>query len=284
MSVALVPSVIGGAAAAASSAAMVQNILAGIDPSAAGVDPTTIYAKDVGGFEFDYIGEERVEAGTEISEHYSEDNSFMQDHIAVKPSVIIMRGFVAEQAYNKTTIVPELLALATALTPVTPYIGKYSPGAAAAMGQAVTQTVSILQSLAQIQNLYGSVSKVLGGLAGTQVTKVRAAYNTLDALRISGAPFAVVTPWATFGDPGTSGDPNVQLPHGLMMIESMVLVAPEDTRGWADIVVRLKEIRVAPSLAVVKQDNARGSQAPTFNGTIGGDTILGFALSGTPGY
>jgi hypothetical protein len=47
----------------------------------------------------------------------------------------------------------------------------------------------------------------------------------------------------------------------LMMIENLVMVSPEDTRGWADIIVRLKEIRVAPSLVPAIQDNSRAPGA-----------------------
>lgn len=281
MSLASITPIIGGAQAAVSSAATIANIIAGLSPSLTGLDACAILAKDIGGFEFDYIGEERVEAGTDITEHYSEDNTFMQDHIAVKPTIITMRGFAAEQSVSRTAILPALSALATALTPVTPYINKYSPGTAAAMVNATSQTETILQALSQIQNLFGSVAK-LTGILGRGTPKVQLAYINLDALRTCGFPFAVVTPWATFGDATTNPIPtagsinsngivlpssaNVPAIHGPMMIEHLTMVSPEETRGWADIVVRLKEIRVAPSLSVARMGNTRNNQTPTFNG------------------
>lgn len=259
MSVTLIPSfvpqVVGGAQAAVSSAATVANILAGLLPPVTATDALNKLNKDISGFAFDYIGEERLEAGTEITDHYSETNEFMQDHIAVKPAFVVMRGFVAEQTVNKAAFLPTLTALATALTPITPYLGQYSPGAAALMGQAVNQTTQIIQQISRISSLYGSASKLISAARG--LTKVQQAFNTLDELRTSGVPFVVVTPWATFGARDTLGN----LPHGLMMIENLVMVAPEETRGWADIVVRLKEIRVAPSLLTQVQDNARAPGA-----------------------
>ncbi len=244
--------------AAVSSANIVKNILAGLVPSVAGISAVEQLAKDIGGFQFDYIGEERLEAGSEITTHYSESNQFMQDHRALKPTVLIMRGFVAETVFNKRSIIGSILSLSSALGTVQPYLGQYSPGTAAKMQEAVTQTDQIVNQLAQIGNIGGSIVKLVGSFSQT---KVRAAYNKLDALRQSEIPFAVVTPWATFGDNPSNG-------HGPMMIENLVLVSPEESRGLADIVVRLVEIRTAPSLLPTTQDNARGSQVPTINGTV----------------
>lgn len=262
MSIALVPTAIGGASAVVSSAAIIKNILAGLVPSASGLDAIAVLAKDIGGFEFDYIGEERLEAGVEITKHYTESNKFMQDHRAVQPTVIMMRGFKSEVALSKTATIPLLTALASSLAPVTPYLGRYSPGTAAKMNAAVNQTDQILNQLAQIASVGGSIAKLVGVVPGT--TQIEQAYNKLDALRNSGTAFAVVTPWATFGD--VTVPPS---PHGPMMIEHMVLVGPEETRSWTDIVVRLVEIREAPSIVVSTLDNARGSELPAYNGAVG---------------
>ena len=253
----LIPAALGGAQAAASSANTIKNILAGLVPSLSGIDAISRRNKDIDGFEFDYAGERRLEAGTEITDHYTESNLFMQDHVAVKPTRITLRGFVAETAYNRKSLLPSLLALSSALTPVTPYIGKYSPGASAKMLSVVSQTDAIINQLAQIQGIFGSASKLIGLLP--QSTKVQKAYNTLDSLRTGGASFIVVTPWATFGDPKKPR-------HGPMMIENLIMTEPDDTTGWCDVVVLLKEIRMAPSLTATTLDDARGSQLPAIGG------------------
>jgi hypothetical protein len=133
------------------------------------------------------------------------------------------------------------------------------------MANAINQTDQILNQLAQISTIGGSIAKLIGFIP--QTTQVQQAYNKLDALRNSGTAFAVVTPWATFGDITVPASP-----HGPMMIESMQLVSPEDTRSWADIIVRLVEIREAPSLVVSTLDNSRGSQLPAYNGAVGAST------------
>lgn len=262
----IVPVGIGGAQAAVSTAAQLANLAAGFAPTRVGLDIITKLAKDIKGFEFDYIGEERIEAKTEITDHYNASNQFMQDHCSVRPSIITMRGYVAENALNKNRILPFLTAALSALTPITPYLGTYSPGSAAAMADAVSQTEQVIQQLARVQAIYGAAQKLLqtvGKLPGAP-SKVQQAYNALDDMRIGGTTFAVVTPWATFGETLANGSQ----PHGPMMIESLVMVAPELTRGWADIVVTLKEIRVAPSIMPAVMDNARGGGPLTANGNV----------------
>lgn len=245
--------------AAASSANIVKNILAGLVPSVAGLSAVEQLAKDIGGFQFDYLGEERIEAGAEITTHFSEDNLFMQDHRALKPKIYIARGFVAETTFNKRSIIGSVLALSSALGTLQPYIGRYSRGTSAKMQAAVTQTDQIVNQLAAIGNIGGSIVKLVGSFSQT---RVRAAYDKLTALRDSDIPFAVVTPFTTFGDNPSNGN----FP---MMIENVIFVSPDETRSWADIIVRLVEVRTAPSLLATTQDNARASQVPTINGTVG---------------
>jgi hypothetical protein len=53
------------------------------------------------GFEFDIVEEHTVEVEADITDHYVEDNSYMQDHVAQKPEKITLRGLVGELTYNK---------------------------------------------------------------------------------------------------------------------------------------------------------------------------------------
>jgi hypothetical protein len=237
--------------AVAASASIVKNILAGLLPPASGMDALARINKDISGFKFDYIGEESVEAGTDITDHYAEDNTFMQDHRALKPTFISMRGFVSEVAFNKQEALAQFITLTSALATVTPYLGTYAPGTAAKMASIVNQTDQIIGQLTQAYKVYQNISSLFGA---PPIPRVRQAYNKLDELRRRGIPFVVVTPWAVFGDTST---PN----HGPMFIESLRMTSPDENRGWADIIVRMKEIRVAPSLDATRQENARSANS-----------------------
>ena len=52
----------------------------------------------VQGFVFDVFKENSIELETEITDHYVEDNSYMQDHIAEKPEKVSLSGLVGELA------------------------------------------------------------------------------------------------------------------------------------------------------------------------------------------
>src|SRR5574343_355335 len=57
------------------------------------------------GFLFDFEGENTVNIGSEISDHFLENNSTVQQHIANRPITVTVRGFVGEL----TDVVPDYL-------------------------------------------------------------------------------------------------------------------------------------------------------------------------------
>ena len=56
-------------------------------------------AKGIAGFVFDIEREHRIELKSEITDHYIEDNSTIQDHISKAPVLITLTGYVGE-IYN----------------------------------------------------------------------------------------------------------------------------------------------------------------------------------------
>lgn len=235
----MIGAIIPQAQAIVSSAGIIKNILAGLVPKLSGTSLLEFLAKDIGGFEFNYIGEETLEAGADITDHYMENNTFFHDHKSVKPTIITCRGFVSELSYSKKGLLAMLSQLQTALTVVQPYQNRYAPGTAAKMSNVVSQADTIVSQLSSIANTANSVMKLVGILSKTECQK---AYTKLEDLRQQDFSVAVVTPFKTFPD---------------MFIENVRMVSPDDTRGWTDITVRLKEIRYTPSLSTVIQANAR---------------------------
>jgi hypothetical protein len=220
------------AQAAVSAAAAAKNISAGLASYFNQEKSTrTLLAKDIGGFEFSYIGEERVEAETEITDHYTENNTFIQDHAALRPQIVTCRGFVAElsQTARAAQGLFGLGVLPSVLGPILPYVGQYRPGAAAVVANVANVAMTVDQQLNQAAAVGKSVMKLFGAQAQT---KIQEAFDRLDSLRRQQYTFDVVTPFATF-----SG----------MLIQRITLISPEQTRGWADITVTLKEIRYVPT-------------------------------------
>ena len=55
----------------------------------------------LGGFVFDTEDETTINLSTEITDHFSESNSSIQDHIAVKPKKITLKSYVGELVYRR---------------------------------------------------------------------------------------------------------------------------------------------------------------------------------------
>jgi len=194
-------------------------------------------AKDIGGFEFDYIGDERLEAQSEITDHFTENNWFLQDHAALKPITLTCKGFVAETKQTKTQAVGFMGALMSQLAPVTPYLTRYTPGTAATMGTAILVATDVENKIRKALSIANSIGKLFSPL---MKTRCQEAYAKLTSLRNMQYTFAVVTPFQNFKD---------------MMITNITLVSPEDSRGITDVTVTLKEIRIVKAVSTKATQN-----------------------------
>ncbi|MDR3244663.1 MAG: hypothetical protein LBT79_07945 [Elusimicrobiota bacterium] len=90
------------------------------------------------GFIFDVKGEESVDFESDITDHYIESNSPLQDHIALKPIIVNVKGFVGEVKS----------ATPKALAGIAGYVGKL---------QALTPFAP--QLTAQAQAIYNEVER-----------------------------------------------------------------------------------------------------------------------------
>lgn len=192
------------------------------------VKPKTVTG--IGGFVFDYEGETRVSRQADITDHYSENNEFLNDHMAMRPFRLTLRGFVAELVFQKPAgILGALQTVQTRLGVVPAYLGKYTPQglqkAQAVLTQATQVVNKVDQSLARIKNVVGLFKK------GTQgPTRQQEAFRILETLQEKREIFLVETPYRIFDH---------------MALEAIDFVQPEETRGMSDVVVTLKQMRFA---------------------------------------
>jgi hypothetical protein len=208
------------------------------------VKPKT--ASGIGGFIFDYEGEDTVTLQAEITDHYLESNDPVQDHIAQKPTRIVLRGFVSELAQVPPQgIVGALATIQNKLTAVPAYLGKYTPGAIQGIQKGITTAQNTVNQinlgLAKVQNI---ISFLPG--AAPQKSKQQKAYAQLEALYLSRNVFTVQTPYRYFDS---------------MVIESLSFIQPEETQSWSDISVTLKQMRFVQTQSVAAPANLGGRAA-----------------------
>ncbi len=204
-------------------------------------------ARGIGGFVFDYEGETAVRRQAEITDHWLEDNTAVQDHVAQKPVRITMRGFVGELVLRRDDFITEVATLQNKLTTVNAYLGSYTPGAVQTLSAALTQTqrtvAQINRSIARAKNVVGLFS----GAAPAQTAQQKA-YAELESLYQSRQVFVVETPFKMFDN---------------MLIESLNIMQPEETKFRSDIIVTLKQIRMVEVISEKNLINQKGGRLAT---------------------
>ncbi len=231
----------------------------------------------IGGFVFDFLGEVNVSMEADITDHYAEDNTATQDHVANRPIEVTMRGFVSELALPKPQgVVGALASAQSALAQVDAYLGKYTPGVTQTLARAVTKVQStvntINQTLAKAQNI---ISLFPG--APPAATRQAKAYSQLFAAMAQKLPMTIETPYRMLRN---------------MIIKRITFVQPEDTKSWSDISVTLKQINFVETATVADNGTFAGrlaqqAQAPTNKGVVPGakvPTSAAFSLAQQAGW
>lgn len=203
----------------------------GYQPQASAVDLTSLLnLVQPPGFLFHYEGEQSVSFQSDITDHYVEDNTAVQDQISLKPIIITTHGFIGEL----NDVPPYALALlkfaADKLTPIGPWAPKASVTAQLAYAEALQlyQTANVLKNAA-----VSAFNAITGGKAQNLQQQ---AFNNFYGYYQSRTLFTVQTPWQTF--------PN-------MAIMSCRAVQDADTNSITDFDLQFKQIRQASTIAGV---------------------------------
>lgn len=198
-----------------------------------------VSAYGIGGFVFDYEGDTSVNLSADITDHFSENNTAIQDHIALRPKRLILRGFVSEVFRGSAPSLPGLLnSVNQRLETVEAYLGDNTPQMVQKMQAAVTAAANAVntidQSINRINNIVGLLDSAAPG-----TTKQQNAYAKLAALWEKKQVFTVETPYKYYEN---------------MAIESIIFMQHEDNKYQSDITVTLKEVRFA-GVEFAKFDN-----------------------------
>lgn len=202
--------------------------------------------KGIAGFVFDYEGDDQISLESDITDHFAENNSSVQDHIALKPYRIVLRGFVSELFLpgTNTGLFGALTTLQSKMGTVNAYLGRYTPQALQTLQGSLSKAASTVQNYAntaaqylnQAKNLAsffpvgGKVTINENGVVTTTgiLTRQQSAFVALASLRDTRQIFNVLTPWT--------------LIEG-MAIESLVFIQSKESKSKSDIAVTMKQMR-----------------------------------------
>lgn len=197
---------------------------------------TPLNAFGLGGFVFDVEGETSANLSTEITDHYLEDNTTVQDHIAVRPKKITLKGYVGELVFTQeggaNVFVRKAVQKLTVLAAGLPTLSK-----------AATQAKDAFDSGRLLQSLQGNVTletfnkttdywAFVKNRAATS-NKQQQAYQYFKALMEQKILSSVQTPFEFMTN---------------MAIESIAAIQGEGTRYVSDFTIVMKQIRTVSLL------------------------------------
>ena len=198
-------------------------------------------AKGINGFVFDYEGATTISHNATITDHWAEDNTVINDHIAISPVKITLHGYVGEQSINTSGGVNgAFAALQSKLGTLTPYLNQYSTQMQSKLSKALSKSQDTMNKLnrtvSQVGNALTLVNNVgLGGLPGLlsksdPSKKQLNAYTQLVGFFKTKTIFTLTTPYGPFDN---------------MAIESLIFTQDAETSAITDISVTLKQLQFA---------------------------------------
>ena len=209
-------------------------------------------AKGINGFVFDQYDDDSIDIETEVTDHFAEDNSFIQDMAAIHPIECTLTGFVGEIAIPAPNAGAGGLfqSLESKLGTVDAFGGKYTPGGLQ------KQINAINGSLQSAQNYVNQVSQYLNQAqtllkmfsSGAGKTKQQKAFASLATLVNSKIPCTITTPWAAF--------PN-------MMCTGFHMDQGGETKDKSRVELKFKQIRLVPIASNLKTPTPQTVQATT---------------------
>lgn len=215
---------------------------------------------------FHYEGEQTVALESDITDHYVENNTAIQDQIALRPETITTHGFIGELNDIAPAALQAVQAIANKLT----IIGAYTPVLSATALLAYNEAFQAYQIADNAVNAAVSAWSSITGGGGESVigsngltvksnqTKQQTYFQQFYGYWRSRTLFTVQTPWAVFQN---------------MAIKSLRAIQDAETNMITDFEVSFKTIRFAQTISLtgfqITYQGRAGSQAATLinNGT-----------------
>jgi hypothetical protein len=196
--------------------------------------------KGINGWLFDVKKTEQIDNEADITDHYMEDNTVINDHVVRKPIRITLSGYIGELVARKSDIsnaIPSYLS--SSLSTISAYTGEYTSGTIQKMQEVISQSQSYANTVNQAIDKTKDIVKQFKSFPDPAETAIKAAYNSLYAFFLSEDLLTVQTPFGLEDN---------------MKIEKLSMSVPEDSESYTDISITLKKMRFG-EIGYAKFDN-----------------------------
>lgn len=189
---------------------------------------------------FHYEGEQTSKFESDITDHFVENNSAIQDQVSLKPIEITTHGFIGELNDVPPAALAILQAATTKLTNISGYLPTLSVTALLAYNAAFGAYQIAANAVNSVVSTWGSVT---GGINGGQSVvgpngiqtqpnqnKQQTMYQQFFGYWNNRTLFNVQTPWAVFSN---------------MVIKSLIAIQDDKTNMVTDFNITFKQLRFA---------------------------------------
>lgn len=193
-------------------------------------------------FIFNYEGENKVTLDNEITDHYIEGNTALQDHIAQKPEIISTNGFIAELNDIAPAVLQPLKSAADRLTTISGYL----PGLSLSAQIAYNEAAFLYANAQNAANAATALWSSIGGGSNQNQTKQQIAFQAWYGYRQANTLFTVQTPWGIFSD---------------CAIQNITTVQDDTTQVVTEFSVIFKKMRFSTTQALTSANILEGRAA-----------------------
>lgn len=187
---------------------------------------------------FHYEGEQTIALESDITDHYVEDNTAIQDQISIKPEIITTHGFIGELNDIAPAALAPIQAIANKLTTISAYTPALSATALLAYNEAfqlyqigASAVQSAVAAWSSINGTGGESVISSGGLTSqSNQNKQQVMFQQFYGYWRNRTLFTVQTPWAVFTN---------------MAIKTLKAIQDAETNVITDFEVSFKTIRFA---------------------------------------
>lgn len=209
---------------------------------------------------FHYEGEQTVSLESDITDHFVEDNTTIQDQIALKPVVITTQGFVGELSDVSSGFGSAALIVLKTVADKLTTLDAYVPSLSVTALLAFTEAQFAYNAAASVANsAIAAWSSIAGGggeaiVNGLQISNVsqpsqnkqQIMFQRFFGYWVSRTLFTVQTPWAVFQN---------------MAIKSLRAIQDPETNVITDFDVSFKQMRFAAPLVQTGTQGRAGAQS-----------------------
>ena len=184
--------------------------------------------KGISGWVFDIPMGETLTSKVNISKHYMENNSVINDHAINEPDEITLQGLVGELVYRQPQgIAGALQNAASRLGAVNAYLGPLTQGATQKAAMIAAQAAYVANQAAAIAKRAQNVVSFFSGEEAS-LTLQQKAYHEITALQKTHQKVWVLTPWTL---------------HSNMLISQVIARQDETTNDYTDFSITAQEAR-----------------------------------------